>query len=104
MPRDIQKRYATQAAHRERNFQLLMKYLEDNPCVDCGESDVIVLDLDHLPGTQKRFDIARAVSGSTRSWKLIKEEIDKCESVCANCHRKRTAQRGNYKRYNHMPS
>jgi hypothetical protein len=28
----------------------------------------------------------------------IKEEIEKCEVRCANCHRKVTAQRGNWYR------
>ncbi len=41
------------------------------------------LDLHHLRG--KEFGIAD--KGYTRSWAKVKEELDKCVLVCANCHR-----------------
>jgi hypothetical protein len=89
---------ALQAAHRERNFIRLMAYLADHPCVDCGEADPIVLDFDHLPGATKRFEVGRAVGSSTRSWSLISSEIERCDVVCANCHRRRTARRAGHRR------
>lgn len=92
-------RYAQQARHRKKNFDKLWAMLLESKCVDCGESDPIVLEFDHLPDFEKKFDIARAISGSTRSWALIKSEIDKCDIVCANCHRKRTAKRGLWQRH-----
>jgi len=67
--------------------------------MDCGEDDPIVLEFDHLPEFEKKFNISHAISGSTRSWRLIKSEIDKCEVVCSNCHKRRTARRGNYKKH-----
>ena|SRR5882672_3899294 len=91
--------YASQAAHRQRNFEAMWSILRNSSCTDCGEYDPIVLEFDHLPGYEKRFEIARAVGSSTRSWKAIKAEIDKCEIVCANCHRRRTNQRGLHKRH-----
>ncbi len=83
--------YAAMQKHRDGNRKKLLAYLLEHPCVDCGESDPVVLEFDHVRG-EKRFTIARAVSGSTRSWKLIKIEIDKCEVRCANCHVRRTAK------------
>lgn len=88
-----------QARHRERNWERLVEYLEMHPCVDCGEADIIVLEFDHLPEFEKRFEIGRAVVASTRSWKLILSEIERCEVVCANCHRRRGARRGQFRKF-----
>lgn len=58
--------------------------------MDCGEADPIVLEFDHVRG-EKADNISRMVHG-TRSIAAIQAEIDKCEVVCANCHRRRTAE------------
>lgn len=77
----------------------MIAHLQAHPCVDCGEGDPVVLDFDHLPGVEKRFEIARAVNSSTRAWPAILREIGKCEVVCANCHRRRTAARAGHRRH-----
>ena len=60
-------------------------------CVDCGyRASYDALELDHLPGKKGVYTVA---SMMYRSWKRIKEEIAKCEVVCANCHAIRTRQR-----------
>lgn len=59
-------------------------------CVDCGEQNHIVLDFDHL--RDKKYNISRMIHDGF-SWKAIMREINKCEVVCANCHRIRTYQR-----------
>lgn len=56
-------------------------------CVDCGESNHIVLDFDHL--RDKKYNVSRMIHDGF-SWKAILKEIQKCEVVCANCHRIRT--------------
>lgn len=90
-----------QELHRAQNFDRMMSYLAVHPCVDCGEQDLIVLDFDHLPEHEKHFEVSRAVTASTRSWQSIEREIAKCEVVCANCHRRRTARRGNHRKHRH---
>ena len=60
-------------------------------CVDCGESDPIVLEFDHVRGKKKKA-IADMMSHSY-SIQTIKEEIRKWEIRCANCHRKKTHER-----------
>jgi len=99
MPVDSERMAAIQARHRYRNFERLMEYLREHPCADCAETDPVVLDFDHLPGSEKRFDVGRAVSGSTRSWASILREIEKCDVVCANCHRRRTAARAGFRKH-----
>ena len=60
------------------------------PCLDCGNSyPPEAMDFDHVRGT-KKFNISTAHS---KSWRVIEEEIAKCEVVCANCHRVRTRRR-----------
>ncbi|MBV8984655.1 MAG: hypothetical protein JO248_09480 [Acidimicrobiia bacterium] len=73
----------------EENTRLLAAYFAEHPCVDCGESDIAVLEFDHL--RDKRGDIARLVR--QWSWSALLVEIAKCDVVCANCHRRRTFTR-----------
>lgn len=58
-------------------------------CIDCGNDNPIVLEFDHL--SDKEFTISQMISHSP--WEEILREIDKCEPVCANCHRIRTHNR-----------
>ena len=70
---------------RKRNRYFVKTHLANNPCEDCGESDIIVLQFDHVePGRS----IARLASKSV-SLETIKIEIAKCEIRCANCHVRR---------------
>jgi 5-methylcytosine-specific restriction endonuclease McrA len=72
----------------------ILDYLRAHPCVDCGEPDPVVLDFDHLR------DKVKNISAMLRHrWDAVLAEIDKCEVVCANCHRRRTARRANSFRY-----
>jgi hypothetical protein len=43
------------------------------------------LEFHHLESLQKDFGISS--KGYTRSWVKIREELDKCVLLCANCHR-----------------
>lgn len=64
-------------------------YLGQHPCVDCGEPDPVVLQLDHLG--DKRKDVSyMLLQGFT--WVTIQIEIAKCEIRCGNCHRRKTAR------------
>ncbi len=77
-------------AHRDANHQQLIEYLRAHPCVDCGETDIVVLEFDHVG--EKLGDVSTLANGG-RSWERIKAEIEKCEVRCANCHRKKTIER-----------
>ena len=58
-------------AHKVRKS--VYDYLISHPCVDCGESDPVVLDLDHVRG-EKVQSVSRMAS-SGRSSKAIEEEF-----------------------------
>lgn len=90
----IARANARSDAQRLHRQKLLMEYFEWHPCVDCGETDGRVLEFDHL--RDKDFNIGNALRD--RPWDLILAEMDKCEVVCANCHRRRTARRVGYLR------
>jgi 5-methylcytosine-specific restriction endonuclease McrA len=68
----------------------LVRELKKGLCLDCGgvfHTDA--MEFDHARG-EKVFDIGKSKG---RSLKQLKEELAKCDLVCANCHRVRTARR-----------
>jgi hypothetical protein len=69
-------------------------HLKANPCVDCGETNIVVLEFDHI-GDDKYFSISDATRHGY-SIKKIEVEIAKCEVRCANCHRKKTYERSGW--------
>lgn len=82
------KRKARQyAALREK----LIQYLKGKSCVVCGEKDIRTLEFDHINPGSKAFGISRGITDG-RKWSDIQAEINKCQILCANCHKKRTAE------------
>jgi hypothetical protein len=60
------------------------------PCADCGGTfPPEAMDFDHLGG--KRGDISRMAHSVGMA--ALRAEVEKCEVVCAICHRIRTAAR-----------
>lgn len=70
---------------------------ESTPCADCGEKyPYYVMDFDHIQGEKfANVSVLRNSGVSKKVW----QEIEKCEIVCANCHRQRTHQRRLYKKH-----
>lgn len=91
-----QKRWQTRKSickDRKELFQLLKI---GRPCYDCGGMfSPEVLDWDHRPGTGKRFGLSKM---KDRQIETIWAEINKCDLVCANCHRTRTAARDGWRK------
>jgi hypothetical protein len=87
---------ATAKRMRQRDARrYVRRYLECHPCTDCGEPDLIVLEFDHIAG--KRNDIGILVRGGLLL-PALQMEIERCEVVCSNCHRWRTARRAKWRR------
>ncbi|QGH78288.1 HNH endonuclease [Streptomyces phage Tribute] len=83
---------------KERRHELrdkLWAYKQGKKCVDCSETNPIVFEFDHL--SDKEHNVSKMVLDG-RSWEAILREIQKCEIVCANCHRIRTHSRGGWVR------
>ncbi len=77
----------------KRNQEWIVSYLRAHPCVDCGEADIIVLEFDHQ--RDKLANVSSLIC-EPASPKRLKAEVEKCEVVCANCHRRRTAKSQNH--------
>lgn len=84
---------ARNASQRREVNARLAEYLLQHLCVDCGETDVRVLDFDHRPDEVKLSEVTTLIQ-LRRRWSAISAEILKCDVRCANCHRKRTLDGG----------
>ena len=72
----------------------LMTQLKNKPCADCGKCyPPYVMDFDHHEDECKLGSISNLVNRNFISLKSLREEIGKCDVVCANCHRMRTFAR-----------
>lgn len=74
--------------------KLFIQYMKDKCCIDCGNTNIIVLQHDHVSG-DKKFGVTEMINRG-HSWEAVLQEIAKCEIRCANCHTIVTAQRGNW--------
>ena len=75
----------------KEKLEKIQKIKSETPCKDCGQKfHYSQMDFDHLDDTQKSFELNQA---RWRKWEEIEKEINKCELVCANCHRLRTFNR-----------
>lgn len=80
-----------QRAHRQRDLNKLRckvyvsEYLLAHPCIECGESDIVVLECDHRG--DKLDGIGKILSAGR--FNAMVEEIKKCDVRCANCHRRK---------------
>lgn len=75
--------------------QALVDYVDSvkqNPCMDCGGTfPTECMDLDHVRG--EKVDNVSTLLARTASMEEVIAEVDKCDLVCANCHRIRTRKR-----------
>ena len=75
----------------EDNRQRLFDYLICHPCIDCGCTDIRVLEFDHVREKKVR-EVSQMINRGC-SWSTIEAEIAKCEVRCATCHRIRESKK-----------
>ena len=79
--------------HRDRRALLqafIRSIKRELGCADCGINEPLVLQFDHRDPDSKKGTIGKKFA----AWgpKTIREEIAKCDVVCANCHIMRHSQ------------
>lgn len=86
--KQVHKRCSKNCRQRRRDK---IDQLKTNPCTDCKNLFLPeVMDFDHRESDKKGFSVARFPMAR---WDDIVLEVAKCDLVCANCHRVRTARR-----------
>lgn len=77
--------YELVKTHRHNVKEELVRY-KGGKCEICGYNKCLgALDFHHLDPNQKDFNISN--SKIYKNLDILKEEVDKCILVCANCHR-----------------
>lgn len=86
-----QTKYRQKLSNKEQHRHQLNKQkavdLFSNKCLDCNNSfPMQVYDFHHLDPTTKEKSPSQLWG---HKWETIKQELDKCVMLCANCHRLR---------------
>lgn len=76
--------------YKDRIRKVILEVLECG-CVHCGEKDVRCLEFDHIDPMTKSFSLSEVFKLQPKI-DVVMAEIDKCNILCSNCHRKRTSK------------
>lgn len=81
--------YSVRARASQARAKRLVDEAKDKPCSDYGvRYPPYVMDFDHREPDRKVANIARLTTSGLVV--AVLAEIEKCDLVCANCHRERT--------------
>lgn len=82
---------ARNKAVRQQQRAAILEHKHNTPCTDCKKIfHPYIMEFDHRDADTKRFSIGRT---GRRSNPTIQDELEKCDLVCANCHKLRTFKR-----------
>lgn len=89
MKRDGFGRIGQKRALTSQSQKALLE-MKSAPCADCGACyPPEVMEFDHVPGRGGKLHNISTL----KTLRAILAEAEKCELVCANCHRVRTTRR-----------
>lgn len=92
--RSKQRRYESSRSIRLANRGWFDEQ-KKKPCLDCGVSyPPIVMEFHHRDKSQKEITPSQALARRSRQGVL--DEIAKCDLLCANCHRLRHVDDGDW--------
>jgi hypothetical protein len=89
------------AAYQAENLRRLLHYLRQHPCVDCGESDPVVLDFDQRDASLERAAVSVLIWRA--SWAVVERQIARCDVRCANCRGRRSTIHYGWRRITRAP-
>ena len=73
---------------RAKHRAWVYEYKRDSDgCCRCGETDPACLDFHHRDDTEKVMTVSKMITHGFSKSKL-RAEMEKCDILCANCHRK----------------
>ncbi|UBF23042.1 HNH endonuclease [Haloarcula virus HCTV-16] len=76
-------------ADTQEKIDWVREYRAERGCSECGEDHPACLDFHHVE--EKEYAVHK-MARDGYSLDKIKEEVEKCIVLCANCHRKRHAE------------
>ena len=82
--KELEYKYDRQKERRDEARKYVWEYLRTHPCVDCHETDPLVLTFDHVRGT-KKMNVSQMINQGY-VLEVLQAEIEKCEVRCMNCH------------------
>lgn len=80
--------------YKKEMYEWLTAYFSEHPCIGCGEVDPVVLEFDHRDDVEKLEAVSSLIQQG--AYRAAREEVQKCDVRCCNCHRRRTAKQGNW--------
>lgn len=84
-----------------RNREIVLNVLLNGNCIDCGETNILVLDFDHRDRTTKVGHVGEIMRLGCSVENLV-NEINKCDIRCSNCHRIKTSKENNSWLYQYL--
>jgi ribosomal protein S30 len=84
--KNIDKYKVRAVTHRKDLSDWYSELKKDLKCSKCGNNHPAVLDFHHRDRTTKESTVAQLKSSRSNKQAIL-DEIEKCDVLCANCHR-----------------
>lgn len=72
--------------NRDDTWRWYLKWRDSLPCACCGFKAGVAMEFHHRDPRQKKFQISRAIYTDV-PLNRIRKELEKCDPLCANCHK-----------------
>ena len=76
-----------QEQRRQRSREYIWSIKERSNCKNCDECHPATLDFHHRDPTKKNIEASKMIANKYSNARIDKE-LEKCDILCANCHRK----------------
>lgn len=92
LPEAVKLRFKAIRENRRKIVPDQRAGLKGGMCKDCGGGyPPEAMDFDHRDPAEKKMEMSHAIRRA--SFRALLAEVAKCDLVCSNCHRVRTARR-----------